>query len=114
MLQQEADAATDVFKGTIFETIRNHSTIDMLLVWVLWGMCAMAYGWGKAQPKQERPRTSSNPHAGVYKSTNCWGGCMLVKILSLHFHRVFAHSKLPKGGSRTVYHEVSSIQNKWF
>ena len=55
MLQQEADAAKEVFKGTVFGKIRNHSTIDMLLTWVLWGMYAMAYGWGKAQPKKELP-----------------------------------------------------------
>ena len=92
MLGQEAEAAAEIFEGTIFATIRNYSTTDMLLTWVLWCTYAMAYGWGKAQPRKDPPNLGRNPHTSLYKNTNCWGGAWywalgsLVFICSLYGH----------------------------
>ena len=39
---------------------------------------------------------------------------MLCKDLIMHFPCVFTHSGLSRGVSRKWYHEVPSIQNRWF
>ena len=74
MLQGEQESASNGFVGTVFEQIGNYSTVNVMLVWVLWGTYAMAHGWGTAQPRKTLPRFADNSHANWHLVTPTWGG----------------------------------------